>query len=1039
MKKLTGRLIPACSLILGYLFVSNPVRGQISPDDTLPTNVNQSGNVFEIRGGTQAGTNLFHSFREFSLPTGFEAFFHNGLAIENIISRVTGGFPSHIDGLIRANGGANLIVINPSGINFGLNARLDIGGSFLGSTANSIVFEDGTVFSATPTQVPLLTISVPRGLQWGANVAPIEVIGAHLAVEPGQTLALIGGDINLKGGTLTASQGQIDLGAVAGNSMVTIAPTKAGWIFGYEGVHNFRNIELSQQAEVSTTGTGGGDIQVTGDQIKLTELAHILAETLGSQKAGNIDVQARQLKVENGSSISTATLGNGDAGNILVNAELVKVSNSTLDREGKIVFSTMGARSRGTGNSGEIMINTGELIIEGGADISVSSLALNSPGIPGNITVNATESIQLRGANFNPRDPEEFSRSGLFASNNGIGDGSNSSITVNTPHLTISNGARISTSTRSTEESGLEGGSGANLLINTSYLELSGLFTTPDGRTFRSGLFAQSGEEVSGLFIGEGNQDITIETTDATGPSGNLTINAGEIVVKNGAEISATTFGNGDAGNIFVEAELVRVSGSTLDGQGDIVFSTIESRSRGTGNSGEIMINTGELTIEGGADISVSSLALNSPGIPGNITINATKSVQLRGANFNSNNLLQFSRSGLFASNNGIGDGSNSSITVNTPYLRISDGARISASARGTGEGGLKGGSGANVLINTSFLELSGLFTTPDGRTFRSGLFAVSGEEVSGLFIGQGNETTTIETSNASGRSGNLTIKAGEVMVLDGAQISVSASGTGSAGNINITTDSLLLNNGFITGTTVLGTGGNLNLNIAEQINLINNSQVSTRAGIEGGGGNGGNLTISSPLIITFPGETNQITANAFEGNGGNISITTESILGDEFLDISDSSQLGVDGVVEINNPNIDPTSGLVDVSVKPQDTTNQVVTGCAADGGNKFVVRGKGGLPTNPTQPLTNEVVWEDLRESKSEYHHTENSEKRKIVTILPPSEKPIERIIPIRGWIIGEDGTVILTAQPVADYFPSSPLSYPECEANQRTFRNN
>ena len=571
-------------------------------------------------------------------------------------------------------------------------------------------------------------------------------------------------------------------------------------------------------------------------------------------------------------------------------------------------------------------------------------------------------------------------------------------------------------------------------MINASSLELNGLFTTPDGRTFRSGLFAQSGEEVSGLFIGEGNEATTIETNDATGNSGNLTINAGEVIVRDGAQISTTTFGNGDAGNIFVEAELVEVSDSTLDGKGKIVFSTIEARSRGIGNSGEIMINTGELIIEGGADISVSSLARNSPGIPGNITVNATESVQLRGANFNPNNLEQFSRSGLFASNNGIGDGSNRSITVNTSRLSISNGARISASTRSTGEGGLEGGSGANVLINASSLELNGLFTTPDGRTFRSGLFAQSGEEVSGLFIGQGNEATTIETNDATGKSGNLTINASEIMVLNGAQISVGASGTGSAGNINITADSLLLNNGFITGATALGTGGNLNLKIAEQVSLINNSQISTRAGIDGGGGNGGNLTISSPLIITFPGETNQITANAFEGNGGNISITTESILGAEFLDISASSQLGVDGVVEINNPNIDPTSGLVDVSVKPQDTTNQVAAGCAADGGNKFVVRGKGGLPTNPTQPLTNEVVWEDLRETRSQPHRTENLAKRKIVTILPPPEKPIARIIPARGWIIQEDGTVILTAQPAAGYAPSSLLSHPNCEANQQ-----
>ncbi len=218
---------------IGCLYTtSNTTLAQVTTDGTVNTQVTENGNVSEITGGETRGGNLFHSFQEFSVRPGNQAFFNNADSISNIFSRVTGGNISNIDGLIRANGSASLFLINPAGIIFGEGARLDIGGSFYGSSASGILFEDGE-FSATDlNNPPVLTINAPIGLNLRDNPENIvnqsralDSIGQFilgLQVQPGKNLALIGGDVSLEESSITAPGGRVELGGLTAAGTVNL-------------------------------------------------------------------------------------------------------------------------------------------------------------------------------------------------------------------------------------------------------------------------------------------------------------------------------------------------------------------------------------------------------------------------------------------------------------------------------------------------------------------------------------------------------------------------------------------------------------------------------------------------------------------------------------------------------------------------------------------------------------------------------------------------------------------------------------------------
>ena len=467
----------AATTFTTIIFYTSAVSAQITPDATLPNNsrTTTQDNIKIIEGGTQAETNLFHSFEQFSLPTGQTAYFNNIQNIQNIITRITGKSISNIDGIIRANGTANLFLINPNGIVFGENAALNIGGSFLATTASSINFADGTKFSATQPQTkPLLTINVPIGLQFGTTAKPIRnqsqasannatnlsAASTGLRVPTGKTLALIGGDVILEGGSLTADSGQVEIGSVASNSSVNLNSTDKGWTLGYEDVKNFRNIQLIQRnindstvgATVNVSGKdGGGSIRLQGNFIELvSNFVFLRSATTNEANAGDITINANKLSIRDGAQVLAFTSGQGSAGDIIVNAsDSVELIGTFISKDGRTrtISSGLFNATAGDGNGGNLTINTSKLTIYDGARVSVqtsfrpgseNSQFILATGKAGNLTVNASELVELAGKT------ETDSKSTLVSSTSNSADAGK--ITISTKQLIVRDEAEISVS-----------------------------------------------------------------------------------------------------------------------------------------------------------------------------------------------------------------------------------------------------------------------------------------------------------------------------------------------------------------------------------------------------------------------------------------------------------------------------------------------------------------------------------------------------------------------------------------------------------------
>src|SRR6476661_7672602 len=742
-----------------------PAIAQIIPDNslgaessrTVPDTINNLPSD-RITGGATRGVNLFHSFGEFNINTGRGAYFENPSGIANIFTRVTGGNPSNILGNLGVLGNSNLFLINPKGIVFGPQARLDLRGSFVCSSASGVVFNNGFEFSsANPQTVPLLAINIPVGLRFRDNPGAIvnassvtqviqdTTIPVGLAVPPGQTLALVGGDLIFNNGFASAFSGNIQLGSVASPGLVSFSITPIGLGLNYTKVGKLGQIEFSGLSAVTASGLGGGAIALRGGNVILRDRSSLVSDTLGNIDGRGINIEAARFSLLDRAFVGSSTSGSGAGGPIEVrtaeNIELKGIGfenfrRRILDpgaaqeppdvasRESSIITGTLGA-----GRAGDIAIDTKRLTIRDGSVILNPTVGT---GDGGGVTIRASESL-------------EINASGLFTTT--FNSGNAGSIAIETGQLSVTDGAVVSPSTFGTGNSG-------NLIVKASDSVIvarersdsplsTALAANSIGGTGRAGnieintrsLRVEAGASISsasGLSTGEGlipvggaGGNITVNASDSvevigtapgarpsrsliaagtvgSGKGGDVRLNARRLIVRDGGAIGASTLGGGQGGNVTVAAsESVEIAGTTRDGlfpstigtaSGDLLYQTLLGLQPPSGAAGSLSIAAGRLSVRDGAAASVQSYGRGAAGsinvVADSIALNTKGSIDGTtvsgiGANINLRARdIQLRRGSRITTDAGAADGGNININSDILVALPKENSDITANAR---------------------------------------------------------------------------------------------------------------------------------------------------------------------------------------------------------------------------------------------------------------------------------------------------------------------------------------------------------------------
>ncbi|MCW5313201.1 filamentous hemagglutinin N-terminal domain-containing protein [Nostoc sp. KVJ3] len=972
-------------------------QSNIVPDKTLGVESSQvignyQGQPIEvITGGATRQINLFHSFQEFNISKGRGAYFFSPSAeIQNILARVTGNNPSEILGRLGTfgNSSPNLFLINPNGIVFGKNASLDVQGSFVGTTANGVQFGNQGNFSATnPQAAPLLTVN-PSALlfnqinqsggiinqsQAPAGVNPIGVNVTGLRVPNGQSLLLVGGNINLDGGGLVANGGRVEVAGLAAPGNVGLNATRNALSLNVPNDVQLADVSVSNQAFISVFGAGGGDIAINARNFEMSNsfLYAGIGRGLGNSntQAGDIKLSATGAISLKNSYVENSTFGIGNAGNIFIQTP------DAVSLEYSSVFSNIEAG--GIGKGGDINITSGSLSLKNKSQLQTfirgADTNLNRPagrGDAGNVNIDVDGAVNITGT-------INGSRSIIYSAVSPGSTGNGGNISIKSGSLLLNDLATLATSTAGTGNAGnifieasdsvslVNGvmsssigagavGKGGNINITAGSLSLAD----------NSQLLANIEDAANNLPGGRGNGgnvninvrgNVTFANATpgiingiqanvgkgAVGNGGKVAINADSLEIKNSSSIEARTYGKGDSDSIIINARDI-----SLDSKDEnTFFSNINNgvSFSGEGNAGDIQITTDTFKLTNGAYIISDSVG---KGNAGNITVDAHDAINLDGFGTRKFNGSVFdSSTGLKSQLLTGGMGRGGDIQVTTGSLSVTNGAQIINGTDGHGNAG-------NITINArdnvtfaGFVSQEPLLNSQVSSTVGSNAFGNGGNIhiTAGTLLFQ-NGGLIQGISSGQGNAGNIFLDAKNTITFEGiassglaSNASTSAYKNGNAGNIQVKTGSLFLTNGGQISTAILGKGnaGNITIDARDAVKIDGAIGTGlTTILLFSGEGKGGDIQIKTGSLSVSNG--GQVSSGTFGvGDAGNILINTT-----DDISITNSSTVGALTAGRGNAGNISVTAGGV-ISL---DGLGSGISTQVFNGNSGLVTEGKGG-----------------------------------------------------------------------------------------------
>jgi filamentous hemagglutinin family protein len=994
--------------------VASGASADVVTDGSLGPRLRLSGPDVEVGVGlgTTKGRNLFHSFERFDVTRGGSVTFTGPGGLDNVISRVTGGVRSRIDGTLRSTvPGADLYLLNPSGVVFGPGGTIDVPASFHVGTADRLRLADGAELDTGQPTASGLGVAAPEafGFLGAGRPGAVDVNDTGLLVGPGRTLDLVAGDIRLRGGVLAVGQGLLPaagtlrLAAQRAAGEVPVVP--AAEAVPRDGSITLAPGSVNATSGVGLTSNGGTRIRLEGGRIVLvgsllSDVNQGLVDSAGAVEVAAGSLVMRASGPDSPAGILVTPFGLGRGTDVRIAAEEVR-----LDASG--IFSS----PFGPGGGGDITVDAGRVVLDGGI-IGSPGIALGA-GASGVTTVRARGDITLRNeAQINSSalggadaGVVRVAASGTLRVDNSLiaseslGQGDAGLVDITAARVQLVNEGRVRS---------VAGGGGAagdiritagQLLIDSTPLDHepafnSGINAGADaGSSGAAGSITVRAGDIRLIGRGPGEAEIAASTRGA-GSGGNIRIEGAERLLVDSSFIgsgTASPFDSADAGSVSIEAESLelRGGGRIFNGTSPVTDDNGDFLAFGLGDGGDIEVRAGRIRIDGAVERPVAfATGIGADANP--LTFGRAGDIRISARE------LEIRNDGQIASDT-LGAGPGGEVTVEVAaHLRIANGligasttslfdtadagtVRIAAGSLELRDGGrvfngtspvvddgnlvaLGAGDGGDVIVDVrGDLRIDGTEGAP--RPFRTGISASANPATTGA---AGDVRVTADRidlidagdissgSSGSAAGGDVTVTAPAISLRRGGQIEAAGLGTGNAGTIRITAaEGLDLDGGLVSTESTVAGGGRIVIRAGKLLQLDRGAAIVSS--VQGDATTtAGDIAIDPRFVVLNRGS--RIVAQANEGRGGNIRIDAGRLVASIDSAIDASAATGISGTVVTTSPEVDLTSGLVVLPTAFLGVDNLVQESCDARGAERlssFTARGRGGQPPSPEQPL--------------------------------------------------------------------------------------